>query len=236
MRRIVAAWRRGGWRRAARTLLSRWTDINAERRAGTDTGGLIPIETLLADWDGCHDYFPTAYRELDAVLRWLEPGPEDVFVDLGAGKGRALMIAAGFPFRRLVGVEISAELCAEAERNLRALAARQPSPPVEIAAADAAAFAIPDDATILYLYNPFHGPRLETVFRNVAASLARAPREIAIVYNNPAHFEKIEHFFPWLARARVMELEYRWIVYRAGAAAAAAGRPCTSGESALSMP
>lgn len=235
MRRIVAAWRRGGWRRAARTMLSRWADMRAERRAGTDTGGLIPIETLMADWDGCHDYFPTAYRELDAVLRWLRPGPGDVFVDLGAGKGRALMIAAGFPFRRLVGVEIAPELCAEAERNLAGLAARRPCPPAEIVAADAAAYPIPDDATHLYLYNPFHGPRLEAVFRAVAASLARAPREIAIVYNNPVHFEKIEHLFPWLRRVRVLEMEYRWIVYRAGAAAAA-GSPCTSGERAVSMP
>jgi SAM-dependent methyltransferase len=234
MRRIVAAWRRGGWRRATQTLLSRWADLRAERRAGTDTSGLIPIETLMADWDGCHDYFPTAYRELDAVLRWLRPGPGDVFLDLGAGKGRALMIAAAFPFRRLVGVEISPALCAEAERNLAALSARQPCPPVEMVAADAAGFAIPDDATLLYLYNPFHGSRLETVFRAIAASLEAAPREIAIVYNNPVHFEKIEHLFPWLRRARVLEMEYRWIVYRAGAAVP--GRPCTSGARAVSIP
>jgi SAM-dependent methyltransferase len=232
MRRIVAAWRRGGWRRAGRTLLSRWTDLAAERRAGTDTKGLIPIETLMADWEGCHDYFPTAYRELDTVLRWLRPGPEDVFVDLGAGKGRALTIAAAYPFRRLVGVEIAPDLCAEAERNLQAFAARRACPPVEMAAADAAEFAIPDDATIIYLYNPFHGPRLETVFRNIAASLEAAPRALTIVYNNPAHFEKIEHKFPWLRRARVLEMEYRWIVYRAGPA----GSPCTSGERALSTP
>ena len=33
--------------------------------------------------------------------------PDCVFLDLGAGKGRALLLASQFPFKRIVGVEFS---------------------------------------------------------------------------------------------------------------------------------
>jgi SAM-dependent methyltransferase len=229
MRRIVAAWRRGGVGRAARTVWGRWNDRRIERRSGADTAGLIPIETLVEDWRGCHDYFPTPYAELETVLRSLGPGPDDVFVDIGSGKGRALAIAARFPFARIVGVEISPELCESA----RALVARAGGGfqcrDIEIVEADAGGFEIPADATILYLYNPFHGPRLESLFDAIAASLEAHPRRLTILYNNPAHFEPIESRFPWLSRLRVLELEYRWIVYSAGS-------PNRAGESAVAKP
>jgi SAM-dependent methyltransferase len=229
MRRIVAAWRRGGIGRAARTVWSRWNDRRIERRSGADTAGLIPIETLVEDWRGCHDYFPTPYAELKTMLASLRPGPDDVFVDIGAGKGRALAIAAGFPFARIVGVEISPSLCASARELVARASGGFVCRNIEIVEADAGAFAIPADATFLYLYNPFHGARLEALFDAIGASLADHPRRLTIIYNNPAHFEPIESRFPWLSRARVMELEYRWIVY-------AAGSPNKAGESDVPKP
>jgi SAM-dependent methyltransferase len=229
MRRIVAAWRRGGLGRAARTAWSRWNDHRIERRSGIRTAGLVPIETLVEDWRGCHDYFPTPYAELKTVLGALDPGADDVFVDIGSGKGRALAIAAGFPFARIVGVEISPLLCASARdliaRSNGGFACRN----IEIVEADAGAYAIPADATFLYLYNPFHGPRLERLFEAIADSVAANPRKLTILYNNPAHFEPIESRFPWLRRTRVLELEYRWIVYSVAS-------PNSVGESAVSRP
>lgn len=229
MRRIVAAWRRGGLGRAARTVWGRWNDHRIERRSGARTAGLIPIETLVEDWRGCHDYFPTPYAELKAVLGALAPGPDDVFVDIGAGKGRALAIAAGFPFVRIVGVEISPTLCASARELVARSSGGFAYRNIEIVEADAGRFAIPADATFLYLYNPFHGARLESLFRAIGKSLSARPRRLTIIYNNPAHFEPIESLFPWLSRVRVLELEYRWIVY-------AAGSPNSTGESAVSKP
>lgn len=229
MRRIVAAWRRGGPARAIRTAWGRWNDHRVERRSGADTAGLIPIETLIEDWRGCHDYFPTCYAELETVLGGLAPGSDDVFVDIGAGKGRALAIAARFPFARIVGVEISPSLCASARDLVARSGAGFACRNIEIVEADAGAFAIPDDSTFLYLYNPFHGARLESLFEAIAESLAARPRRLTILYNNPSHFEPMEPLYPWLSRVRVIELEYRWIVYSAGS-------PNSAGESAVSRP
>jgi methylase of polypeptide subunit release factors len=45
------------------------------------------------------------------------------FIDLGSGKGRALVLALSYPFRRVVGVEFALELHRVAEANLISLAA-----------------------------------------------------------------------------------------------------------------
>ena len=41
------------------------------------------------------------------------------FVDLGSGKGRAVLVASELPFAKIVGVELSRELHRIAEQNLR---------------------------------------------------------------------------------------------------------------------
>src|SRR5271166_1913671 len=41
-----------------------------------------------------------------------------VFIDLGSGKGRTLLIASDYPFRRIVGVDLLPELHQAAEENL----------------------------------------------------------------------------------------------------------------------
>lgn len=41
-----------------------------------------------------------------------------MFLDLGSGKGRMVLSAARFPFRRIIGVELSNDLTAIARRNV----------------------------------------------------------------------------------------------------------------------
>ena len=216
MWRIVAAWRRAGVRTAVRTAVSRLDDWAVEMKHGLRTSGLIPIEELIGDWRGCHDYFPTAYRELRTVIGSLQVGGHDVFVDIGAGKGRALLIAAEYPFRTVIGVEISPDLCAEARRLVERRQAKLACRDIRIIEADAAGWPVPADATVIYLYNPFKRERLRRLFAGIEASLAHSPRALTIVFNNPTHFEPIEADYPWLSRLAVVEREYRWIVYRAG--------------------
>ena len=45
------------------------------------------------------------------------PG-QDVFVDYGAGKGRTVVLASTYQFKRVIGVELAPELAAIAEENL----------------------------------------------------------------------------------------------------------------------
>ena len=80
-----------------------------------------------------------------------------VFVDLGSGKGRVLLLASEYPFRRVVGVEFAQELNEIAERNLALYdsARRRRCGDVRTVTADAADYPLPEEPVVLYLYNPF---------------------------------------------------------------------------------
>lgn len=218
LKRIGAAWRRGGAKLAAKVAVDRVGDYWWERRFGIDTAGLIPIETLVEEWRGFHDYFPsarTAFRELMAHVE-IRPG-RDVFVDIGSGKGRAVLMAAQYPFKRIVGIEISEALNSAARRNLDSWTGGLACPQIELVTGDAARCGIPNDATVVYLYNPFHGPTLAAVFEAIGRSLALAPRRIWILFNNTAHFRALEADYPWLVPVARPSFEHACGVYLAAA-------------------
>jgi SAM-dependent methyltransferase len=100
-----------------------------DRKYGTDTGGYLGPEELVngrANDALNHGYSaiaPSVFHE--ACRRWRETLPDVSgrieaynFVDVGAGKGRALLLASELPFRKIIGVELSAELSSMAQNNV----------------------------------------------------------------------------------------------------------------------
>jgi SAM-dependent methyltransferase len=118
-------------------------------------------------------------------------GPDDVFVDVGSGKGRVLLEATRYPFRRVIGVELSAELNAIAARNLAATDRGRRSGPVELVTEDVRAYRIPDDVTVAYAYNPFQGPVFQHLVDELVASVDRRPRRLLFVYRNPVEHDRL---------------------------------------------
>jgi SAM-dependent methyltransferase len=104
-------------------------------------------------------------------------GPTDVLVDVGCGKGRVInwWLSRGLR-NRIVGIEIEPDIAAAAARRLRSF------PNVTIVNADATT-AVPDDATLLYLYSPFD----RATMRRLKSDLERrfASRGITALYWNP---------------------------------------------------
>ena len=128
---------------------------------------------------------PALFREMMASL----PIAFDqfTFVDLGSGKGRTLLMASEYPFRRIVGVESIAELHRAAEQNIRAYRSpTQRCAQIEAVCADASEFVFPEAPLVLYLFNPLPEAGLRRVIRNLEHSLELSPRPVWIVYHNPA--------------------------------------------------
>jgi trans-aconitate methyltransferase len=199
-----------------RVVLDRASDFCWERYFGVDSTGLIPIETMVPNWHGCHDYFPSARRSFHRLMAHIDiRAGHDVFVDFGAGKGRALLLAAQYPFKRVIGIEISETLSREAERNVARWSGASACADIDIWTGDAACYAIPADATVFYFYNPFHGRILTTVFKAIERSRAIAPRRIWVVFNNTTHFLAIERQFPWLKAIARPSFEHACGVYLA---------------------
>ncbi len=95
-----------------------------------------------ADW---HPYNVTdrmGFRRVMKRVR-IRPAGEDVFLDYGSGKGRVLLMAAQFAFRRVIGVEYSEELNRVARRNIERAGRRCVCKEIEVVTADAAEFRVP---------------------------------------------------------------------------------------------
>jgi SAM-dependent methyltransferase len=160
-----------------------------------DTGGLIGGGELRSGHR--NDVFNTAYygmapsRFQRVMEYWIadqtHPALEDYsFVDLGCGKGRAVMMASEFGFREVVGVELHAGLAGIARANVAAwMAAGRAVCPVRIVCREATEFAFPDGACLLYLFNPFAAPVMKQLVERVEADFAVRPGMLDLIYFNP---------------------------------------------------
>jgi hypothetical protein len=99
--------------------------------------------------------------------------------------GRALMLAAELPFRRVIGVEINPTLARIARRNLtlwratgRALA------PMRILRRDAVQCPFPAGPCVAFLFNPFGAPVMEKLLAALSTGFAGRPGQLDVIYVN----------------------------------------------------
>jgi SAM-dependent methyltransferase len=167
---------------------------------GIDTGGHIQGANLSAvSLSGLYntEYGSISPAVLMQALSGLAIPYEDFsFIDIGCGKGRALLVAAQFPFRHLLGVEIAGELCDIARANVATnlnWAAR-----ISIVNEDATKIAYPDGPLLLFLYNPFFAPVFRRFLKNLERQLRRSPRPTYLLYALNPRFVKVLNSFPFL--------------------------------------
>jgi SAM-dependent methyltransferase len=108
------------------------------------------------------------------------------FLDIGSGKGRTLLMASDFPFRRIVGVELLPALHRIARENVRRYKSdSQKCVAIEARCENASQFVFPLEATVLYLFHPLPEAGLIQLLSNLEKSLAQCPRPVLLVYHNP---------------------------------------------------
>lgn len=130
-------------------------------------------------------YLPAGWMSLRRILPPREVTDHDVFVDFGSGMGRVVLQAARYPFRKVIGVEISQALHSIAQENIDHNRQRLRCPDVELVHADALEYELPDDVSVAFLYNPFRGEIFATVIERLLQSVERNPRLLRIIYVNP---------------------------------------------------
>lgn len=117
------------------------------------------------------------------------------FVDIGCGKGRALILASQMGFRKVIGVELASELCQIARRNAVRLQERSPSlSPIEIVEADATLYEFPNTPLVVLLYNPFGPELLDKVIGRLAVSLNDSPRDAVLLYRWAVESQVLEAY------------------------------------------
>jgi hypothetical protein len=184
-------------------------DYDWEQRVNTTAGTLDWRTRLLGVFHSPYQPTePVRFREMMAAL------PIDfrqfTFVDIGSGKGRTLLLAAEYPFRRIIGVELIEELHRTAEENIAAWRTQSPARVapflIESLHMDAREFVFPETPLVVYLFNPLPDLGLRRVILNIEESWRHTPRAIWVVYHNPL-LESILAESPNFAKVRG-DLEY----------------------------
>jgi SAM-dependent methyltransferase len=201
-------------------------DDSFDRKFGTDTAGSVPPSKLgIADAavrEQAILYLPSPAR----VTRWMldNVGIEHrdfSFVDLGCGKGRVLLVAAEYPFKRVIGVEISAALSEIARKNAdRDQSRSRQCAAIDVQNTDATTFDFPETNLLIHLYHPFEPTLTSAVLSHLERSIKARPRKVIVAYLlYAAAVESVEEVFsrfPWLERARYEQSvlgQYNWLFY-----------------------
>jgi SAM-dependent methyltransferase len=224
----------GLWTRKA--LWHRKPEI--DRALGIDTTGLLPnllLRTGHAADQAAHAYLGINANVLRCALEAIPAIERFSFVDLGAGKGRAVAVASAFPFRAILGIELNPELCRLAARNATIIAQREPARTrIEIRQGDASVPALPEGPMVVLLYHSFG----RNLVQRLAAHLevAARHRELFFVYVNPVYgdvFDEASGFTRWFAEQIPIPAQEDYfgdgsvaaVIWRAGGAQDTPSRP-----------
>ena len=165
-----------------------------DEELGVQTSGLIPGRFLKTGHS--HDRHSTAYFGVapsvfhSLLKRWqrtrpIAPLEEFTFVDLGAGMGRAVLLASEYRFRRVMGVELNPVLARIARRNLATWRrAGRVAAPARIVCGDAVTTPISRGPHLVFLFNPFSGLVMGRLVKRLARIFANRPGQLDILYVN----------------------------------------------------
>jgi SAM-dependent methyltransferase len=165
-----------------------------DEQFGVRTSGLVAGRHLKSGHP--HDRHATAYFGIAPsvfqalVRRWQRSRParpmeEFTFIDVGAGMGRAVLLAAQLPFRQVVGVELNPTLARIARKNLAVIrASGRALAPMKMICGDAVEFRLPVGPCLAFLFNPFGAPVMRRLLTAWKKSLAGRPGELDLLYVN----------------------------------------------------
>jgi SAM-dependent methyltransferase len=153
-----------------------------------DTCGDVPLVTL--DFQNKNKTAGLEYqshhpRIVRAGLMALAIRYQDyTFVDFGCGKGRVLLVASEFPFRRIIGLEFAPQLAQIARENLKSYRTRnQKCFEIEAITADATEYELPDGPQVLYFYSPFARSVMDQIVQNIENALQKSPRDLLVLFS-----------------------------------------------------
>lgn len=122
--------------------------------------------------------------------------PNATFVDVGAGMGRAVILAAEYPFKQVVGIELSPGLYEVAKENLASARERGlRCKDIRLVRDDARIAHYPPGDLVVFLFNPFDAEALRTTLANIAGR--REAGATWLLYHTPVERHVLDGMPDW---------------------------------------
>ncbi|OLS15312.1 MAG: hypothetical protein RBG13Loki_1093 [Promethearchaeota archaeon CR_4] len=178
-------------------MSDRWFD----KRYGTDTWHQYELNKKYTKFNPYSTYpnnsktQPSLIALFQNLMRNITIPENSVFLDVGCGTGLITLLASTYRFKKIIGIEISKELCAIARKNDKIFKKTfKNSTEISIITTDARRYQIPDDINFIYCFNPFNDIVLFKFISNLVKSYKSKPRKITFFYVNPVYRHVIEYF------------------------------------------
>ena len=135
-------------------------------------------------------YQGTNYSIIEKAFEFLKnENANDNIVDFGCGKGRVLVVAAFYGFKKITGIDFAGSLCREAELNIEKIKPLFSETNFEIICDDVVNYSVEDETNVFFFFNPFDEVVMLQIVKNILSSLKKNERKVYIVYVNPLHKE-----------------------------------------------
>ncbi|MGV9777654.1 methyltransferase domain-containing protein [Streptosporangium sp. NPDC003464] len=175
-----------GVRRSYAWLRRSSVQLLFERRYGVRTAEVVSLDEFGLGHQERVYYSAANWQTLRRTLPLRDVGEHDVFIDLGSGMGRMVLEAASrYPFRKVIGVELSEQLNDIARENIANTRLRLRCADIDLVRSDVLEYEIPDDVSVVFLNNPFRGEIFAAAIEKLLATVDRNPRPVTVIYFNP---------------------------------------------------
>lgn len=130
-------------------------------------------------------YQGASYKVLFRIFNKIVAQTKELdFVDIGAGKGRAVFVAESFGYKNLTGIEMDKNLFSDSIENLKTYALKNKTSNILFVDANALDYNYKNKATVYFLFNPFNDTVLKKVLNQISSSTIK---ETWFVYMNPKY-------------------------------------------------
>jgi len=160
---------------------------------------------------GYQPYQPTYYwifYKAIKDLKLLKCNPyTSSILDIGAGKGKVMRLAAQSGFKKVIGIEIEKKFYNEAVRCVNLLRNEYPDKEFLLLNSNAIDYFPIEKIDVVYLFNPFAKTALDQILRNFAFVNLK-PR--FLVYLNPVAGDVVESlgYYPKITHKTKLYIEY----------------------------
>lgn len=184
IRGLIKALRLGRYWFVSWRIQSKWRKLENEDRFDESYGTETSKQHFILN------YGATPVRTFNNIMQVLPVSVEDfIFIDLGSGKGRVLLLASKYPFKRIIGVEHVPDLNKIAQNNLDLYLEKTVTVNrIELYCQDAVSFvrqSWPVDNVMLFMFCPFSAAMVKEVCTAIHGRLADSRKTIIIAFVNP---------------------------------------------------
>ncbi|MDP2922776.1 MAG: methyltransferase domain-containing protein [Candidatus Omnitrophota bacterium] len=163
------------WQKSLDTI----RDFRYDSRLGIETTGYYIPRNPQTFFGDEFRYGTMEYSIFEKIIPFLQLNENDIFVDIGCGKGRAVLYAATRKIKKVIGIEYEKSLVDIARKNISSFKALKTE--IEIIQADAGTYET-TEGTVFFLNNPFGYKTLIKVLDNIRNSTLAYPRKVRIAY------------------------------------------------------